>query len=376
MSTEMSIPLFHPSFGNAEKKALLGPLIDHWLTQGEVTKCFERALADKIGANHVIACSNGTAALHLAYHVADLEPGDEVLVPSLTFVATVAPLIHLGLKPVFVDVENPDVLTLDPGDAARKITERTRAIVAVHYAGVPANEGILELAAARGLLVIEDCAHALVSRWGSANCGTRGFAGCFSFFSNKNMTTGEGGAIAVNDDELADRLRLLRSHGMTTQTLDRHSGHAFSYDVTEVGYNFRIDEIRSALGLAQLERLDDFLDLRRTLRRAYVERLCGIVGLTVPWTETDDRNGYHIMVVLLPEGTDRQAVMLRMREAGIQTSIHYRPVHTFTAFASYRDTDVPVTAKVAPRLLTLPFYPTMQAEAIETVCVALEGALG
>lgn len=177
--------------------------------------------------------------------------------------------------------------------------------------------------------------------------------------------------LTVRDDELAERLRRLRSHGMTSLTLDRYKGHAFSYDVVEPGYNVRIDEIRSALGLAQLERLDALLEGRRSKRRTYIKHLQAIPNLTIPWPETHEDIGYHLMVVILPEKTDRESIMNAMREAGIQTSIHYPPVHTFSAYQQYSNTHLPVTMSAASRLLTLPFYPSMTDDDIDRVCSTL-----
>jgi dTDP-4-amino-4,6-dideoxygalactose transaminase len=237
---------------------------------------------------------------------------------------------------------------------------------------------ILELADARGIAVIEDCAHALVTTHQGRALGRHGRVGCFSFFSNKNITCGEGGMLTTDDAALADRLRLLRSHGMTTPTLERHRGRAYSYDVLSPGFNDRLDEIRAALLRAQLRRLPEFLVQRRRLFQWYAQRLRR-PPVELPFTGSRQQREYettaiHILPVLLPAGTDRTAVMARMKEEGIQTSIHYPPVHTFTAYRN-QGQRLPRTEALAARQLTLPFYPTMTEGQVETVVRALAGAL-
>ena len=242
--------------------------------------------------------------------------------PSLTFVASANTAVALGGVPVFVDVESAEELNLSARDLARKITPRTRAISLVHYAGYPCDmAAILEVARAHRLPVVEDCAHAPGAKTPSVRSAL-GDVGCFSFFSNKNMTTGEGGMLTTDRDDLADRIRLLRSHGMTTLTLDRHLGHAFTYDVIEPGYNCRIDEMRAALGLAQLARLPEN-QLRRAERTfAYRKALGSAPGVTIPFAGRQT-GAFHIFPVLLDNPGARPAFMTAMREAGIQTSIHY-----------------------------------------------------
>ncbi|MBD3268124.1 aminotransferase class I/II-fold pyridoxal phosphate-dependent enzyme, partial [bacterium] len=340
----------------------------NWVTMGGVTKEFETLFAEKIQARHALAVANGTAALHLALMAVGIRPGDEVLVPSLTFVACANVIVALGAKPVFIDVGGESDLTLSPRDMKNKITENTRAVIAVHYAGFPCQmDAILPLAQKHELKIIEDCAHAAVSTQNGTYCGCFGDIGCFSFFSNKNMTTAEGGMLTTNNDEHAETLRLLRSHGMTTLTLDRYQGRAFSYDVTMPGLNYRIDEIRSAIGLSQLKRLDDNLEQRRGLFSAYVSTLSGVQDIIIPFLgRQNEMIGHHIFPILVPEG-QREDFMRHLKEAGIQTSIHYPPIHKFTAYCDLlndRDPGCPITENVTSREVTLPFYPAMKKEQI------------
>lgn len=234
----------------------------------------------------------------------------------------------------------------------------------------------MALAARHGLDVVEDVAHAPGASLGDRALGTWGRVGCFSFFSNKNMTTGEGGMVTTDDDELAERLRLLRSHGMTTLTWDRHRGHAFSYDVVAPGYNYRIDEIRAAIGRAQLAKLAANNARRGLLDRAYRALLpVAAPDLTLPYTVTRGAPAYHLRPVLLPPGADRPRFMAEMKARGIQTSIHYPPVHRFSYYRRDDGPALPVTEDVAAREVTLPLYPGLSLGDVETVVAAVAEAL-
>ncbi len=286
--------------------------------------------------------------------------------PSLTFVATANAAVVEGAVPVFADVTSENDLTISPDDVRAKITPRTKAITVVHYAGYPCQmDAIKEIAHEYNLSVIEDCAHSPGATYQGVKTGAIGDVGCFSFFSNKNMTTGEGGMITTNRDELAEKIRLLRSHGMTTLTLDRHKGHSFSYDVVEAGYNFRIDEIRSAIGLVQLKKLSDANRRRKQLASAYRTCCESVESIRLPFEGCDEGSVHHIMPILLEVGRDRTEFMTTMREAGVQTSIHYPPIHHFSCYIRNAKTaSVPVTEIIRPRIVTLPLYPSMTSEDI------------
>lgn len=377
------VPLFEPDFGPIEQEAVLQPLRDQWITMGETTARLEREFATSCGVKHAIAITNCTAALHLAMVCAGVGPGDEVLVPTLTFVATANAVRYVGAEPVFCDSAGPHNLNLDIDSLAERITPRTKAVIAVHYAGFPVDMPRLnDFAQKHGLVVVEDCAHALFSTLRGRACGSWGKLGCFSFFGNKNITCGEGGMITTNDDEVSDRVKNMRSHGMTSVTLDRFKGRAFSYDVIAHGYNYRMEDLRSAVALAQLGRLDDFLTQRQRIRDQYCTLLNGS-PITVPhfdWeriSQPGDRMGHHIMPVLLPEGCDRAAVIAHLREAGVQSSLHYPPVHKFSAFAGRGGgaSGLSRTEALSDRELTLPMYPTMTNEQVKLVCAALRESI-
>jgi len=374
------IPLFDTRFGPEEEAAVLRPLRAGWLTMGEEVVKLEQELRDATGARHAIAVSNCTAALQLASAALGIGPGDEVIAPSLTFVATANAPRSLGAEVRLADATSADDLCVDPDSIEAAITPRTKAIFVVHYAGFPCRmEEILALAEEHGIAVIEDSAHAVFGRHRGRTLGLHGKVGCYSFYSNKNATCGEGGALVTDDDELAQKLRLLRSHGMTTPTLDRHRGIATSYDVVMPGYNMRLDEIRAALLRVQLQKLPGFLKRRRELFRLYAETLAG-TPVRLPFRggrfEAElDETAIHILPVLLPEGTDRPAVMANMKQAGVQTSIHYPPVHGFASYAGETDR-LPRTTALAARELTLPFYPSLPDAHVQAVVDTLLRSLG
>jgi dTDP-4-amino-4,6-dideoxygalactose transaminase len=346
---------------------------------GAVTQEFEQALAAYVGAKHAIAVTNATAALHLACVVAGLQSGDEAIVPSLTFVATANAVRYTGATPVFADITGDNDLNISCAAIEKAITPRTRAILLVHYGGYACDmPAIMALARQHGLALIEDAAHAVGSELEGKMLGTWSDVGCFSFFSNKNMTTGEGGMLVTNDDTVAQRLGWLRSHGMTSLTWDRHKGHASSYDVVELGYNYRIDEVRSALGLCQLRKLPANNERRRMLTQVYRDALDELVPQVIaPFKQHRGVSAAHLMPVLLPPGADRTRFMESMKSQGVQTSIHYPPVHTFTAYDG-RGTDrhLPLTEELAAREVTLPLYPAMTDNNVLTVVRAVAQALG
>lgn len=376
---EWTVPLSDVTGDEELTRAVEEAVRSGWWSAGPRVAELEAEFAGLVEAKHAIAVSNGTAALHLALLAAEVGPGDEVITPSLTFVAVANTIRHVGATPVFCDVLGPGDLNLSPTDVEAAITPRTKAIVVLHYGGFPcAIDSVLELAAARGIMVVEDAAHAIGATVGGKACGTVGSLGCFSFFSNKNLPIGEGGMVVTDDDDLARRVRLFRSHGMTTLTWDRHRGHASSYDVLLPGYNYRLDDIRAAMALVQLRRVPAWNAARRRLADAYVRRLHGEGGgLTIAFAERDDRDAasHHLAVAVLPAGADRDAIREALAAARIQTSVHYPPIHRFTAYAGHRGRPLPQTDSLAGRLLTLPLYPDLSEGQLETVAQTLLDAV-
>jgi dTDP-4-amino-4,6-dideoxygalactose transaminase len=373
---EWRVPLADLDYGEEEEEAVLGVLRSRWLTMGAVTQSFEEAFAAQAGVRHAIAVSNATVALHLACLSLGIGAGDEVIVPSLTFVATANAVLYTGADVRFADIVALDELTISPEAIARQINSRTKAIVVMHYGGYPCRMAeIIELARQNHLAVIEDAAHAPGASLEGRALGAWGDVGCFSFFSNKNLSTGEGGMVITDRDDLAKRVRLLRSHGMTSLTWDRHRGHAYSYDVVDLGFNYRLDEMRSALGLVQLRKLAANNARRKGITQAYREAFRES-GLGLPFATGGGEAAYHIFPVLLPEGTDRPGFIDQMRGQGIQTSIHYPPVHQFEYYRRrYPGLSAPLTEQAGKREVTLPLYPGMDNLAVESVVKAVTSSL-
>jgi dTDP-4-amino-4,6-dideoxygalactose transaminase len=376
-----SVPLADLNFGPEEEQAVLSVVRSKWLTMGEITQHFEAEFAQFTGAKHAIAVSNATVALHLACLAAGLGPGDEAIVPSLSFVATSNAVLYTGAEVRFAEVNGPDDLTISPQSIESQITPRTKAIVVMHYGGYPCRmPEILEIATKHTLKVIEDAAHSPGASLAGKHLGTWGNIGCFSFFSNKNLSTGEGGMVVTDDDELAAAVRLTRSHGMTSLTWDRHQGHAHSYDVTALGYNYRIDEIRAALGRVQLQKLEEGNARRREITQHYWKCLAGS-PLTLPFSSAvvgrpSSVSSAHLFPVLLTAHVDRDAFMEQMKAADIQTSIHYPPIHTFSYYRSrYPGIRLAVTEDIASRLVTLPLFPTMSDGQVDLVTTSAIQAL-
>lgn len=373
------VPYFQLLLGEEEKQAVSGVLESNWLTSGPKLQEFEEAFSARLEDKGVksVAVSNCTVGLHLAVESLGIGEGDEVICPALTFVATSNAILYAGAKPVFADIVSLEDWTISPADILQKITNKTKAILPVHYGGYPCDmDAIRTIATQYKLRIIEDVSHAPIVRYGNSMLGTLGDLGCFSFFSNKNLTTGEGGMVVTKDTYLVERLKRLRSHGMTTSSYERFRGHAFGYDVTEIGYNYRMDEIRAAIGIEQLKKLDSFQRKRIHILDVYKNLLKSVLPeITYPFQHHTGDTGAHIFPILLPEQTNRDEIMTAMAMKGIQTSIHYRPIHTFSAYADH-NTRLPLTESIAPRILSLPLYPSLTESQIEYVVLSLKESLG
>jgi len=347
-----------------------------WLSMGPETEALEREFAAYTGAAHALAATNGTAALHLICVAAGLGLGDEVVVPSMTFVATVNAIAYAGATPVFADVVSLTEPWLDPASVESVLTDRTKAVMTMAYGGHPGRgEALAQLARERGLVLLEDAAHAIGTRAGGRHLGTLGLAGAYSFFSNKNLAVGEGGMVVTDDDAVAARMRLLRSHGMTTLTWDRHRGHASAYDVVELGFNYRIDEPRAALARRRLARLDDDNARRADLDARYRELLTGVDGLVAALPPVEGaRLAHHLFTIVLDEGVDRARFRETLAVRGVQTSVHYPPAHRFSIYAT--EAELPVTDAYGERAVTLPMFASMTIEQQDEVVEGVRAALG
>ena len=365
-----------PVLGSEECAAVVRVLEKGWVTQGEQVRLFEQAFAEMHGAEDAVGVNSCTAALHLLLASMGIGDGDEVLVPSLTFAATVNAVLYTGATPVLVEIESIDTPLMSVADAESKITPRTRAIVVMHYAGHMASaEEWRDLAERAGVLLFEDAAHAV----GGPGAGTYGDGAAFSFYGNKNMTTAEGGMVLLREPEMLERARQMRAHGMTVGALQRLESRSAHYDVTMLGFNYRMDELRAAIGLVQLSRLAEFNRRRGELSRLYLSRLEPLItqgaGFVIPRPRSG-RSAHHIFPVLVPPGIDRDRVAAIMSASGIQTTMHYTPVHCLT-YHRERDPSVslPLTEEFARRELTLPLHPKMRDEDVHRVVDELENAL-
>lgn len=377
--TKWQVPLADLDISHEEIEAVSKVLHSRWLSMGPITAEFEQRFADLVGAKYALAVTNCTAALHIAHLALGAGPGDTVICPSLTFVATANAIRYTGATPVFADICGPDDFNISTEAIEACIDTTTKGICVVHYGGYPCDmERILDLARRYQLYVVEDAAHAPgAAGWvrdasGGSKvlqpCGSIGDIACFSFFSNKNMTTGEGGMLTTNDSALADKLRLLRSHGMTSLTWDREQGHSFSYDVVDVGYNYRIDEVRAAIGMVQLGKLAENNQIRGDLTNIYRERLSDLDGISMPFKSHEGRSSYHLFPIVLPRADLRSYFMEYMKSRGIQTSIHYPPIHKFTNYRCQRqNTDLSHTEAVGAKIVTLPLYAALKKEHIDYV---------
>jgi dTDP-4-amino-4,6-dideoxygalactose transaminase len=367
------IELAAPVLGEPEKQALSEVIESRWLTMGDRVRRFEQGFAELHEVDDAVAVNSGTAALQLSLAAFDIGPGMDVLVPSMSFVATAAVVVHIGATPVFVDVEGVDRPHMSIDDARRRITDRTRAIMIMHYGGYEMDvEAWRALADDHGLLLFEDAAHVA----GLAGTGSVSDAAAFSFFTNKNMTTAEGGMVVMRDAERRQRARLLRTHGMTASTLDRTRGRAVGYDVVECGHNFRMDELRGALGLVQIEGLTAWNQTRRELVAHYRAELRRAAPEIVVPFDPRHRTSAHIMPVVLPEGCDRPKVMAEMRAAGVQTSVHFPAIHKFEYYRRSRgETVLPNTERFSERQLTLPLHPALDTADVDRVVAELGRAV-
>jgi dTDP-4-amino-4,6-dideoxygalactose transaminase len=373
------IQLFEPNFDYREQEAAARVVADGWLTMGDRIKTFESEFSIFLGGSvKSTAVSNGTAALHMALLSLGIGEGDEVIIPALSFVADANVVRMVGARPILADCVSLDDWNISVENIRRKLTTRTKAVIAVHYAGYPCDMVEIDsLCQKHGLYLIEDVAHAPGASIAGRSCGAWGDVGCFSFFSNKNLSIGEGGMVVVDDAKLHQTLGYLRSHGMTTLTLDRHNGRSNTYDVAAPGLNYRMDEIRAAIGLVQLEKLSAGNSRRAEITARYRKNLESSEVL-VPFANqpADMISAYHILPVLLPIGADRVTVMDSLKMKGIQSSIHYPPFWNFTAYAGWFDaSDTPIAANICERELTLPLFPTMKDDEVDIVTTSLVRAL-
>ncbi len=358
-------------------KAVNDALRGSWITTGPTIAAFEKAVAEYTGAKYAVAVNSGTAALDIAVAALGLKPGDEAITTPLTFAATSNALLYNGIKPVFADID-PETWNIDPVDVRRKITGRTKLIIFVDYSGQPCElEELRKIADEHKLFLIEDAAHALGASYKGRKIGTHADMVTFSFHPVKHITTGEGGMVMTNNEQLYKKLVLLRNHGIDKDAGSRYGPNAgWAYDMKVLGRNYRITDFQCALGISQLKRLDEFIAKRRKLVALYRQLLPKEVQQLVE--KPDRQSAWHIFPVLLPKGIDRDAVFQKMRAANIGVNVHYIPVYRHSYYQQncpVNPRDFPVTEDVFSRIITLPLSSKMTEEDVKDVVEALKAAI-
>lgn len=352
-----------PTLGGNALEYVLDAVSTNRLTMGPYVDRFEHAFAEYVGARHAVAVTSGTAALHLILAALGIGPGDEVIVPSLTFVATANAVSYTGARPVFVDVDH-DTWTLDPEGVSAVMTPRVKAIIPVHLYGLPADMPLLvTVADAWGVPLVEDAAEALGAAIGTRRAGALGGAAAFSFYGNKTITTGEGGMVTTDDAALAERLRFLRGQAQAPTRRFWHEA---------VGFNYRMTDLQGAIGVSQMEMADRLVERRQQIHAAYRARLAGVRFQHIPPHMTHGAWG---VCVLLPEGADRDGIMVDLLARGIETRPLFPPLHTMPMYQDHRRGTLFVTEHLAPRGLMLPTHADLTDDAIEAVCAAVGEAL-
>ncbi len=371
----VTVPFFRHGLGAAELASVAEALAGPMLTTGELVARFERGFADYLGRGHTVAVSSCTAALHLSLAALGIGPGDEVITTPMTFVATTTAILQAGARPVFVDVE-PDTANLDPAGIDAAVTSRTRAIIPVHLFGHMCDmTAIRGVAARHGLAVIEDAAQCVEGRLDGIGPGDLGRTACFSFYATKSLACGEGGAVVTDDGELADRLRLLRLHGMTATAADRMRDGYRHWDMVAMGWKYNMDNIHGALLLPQLSGLDERHSRRVRLADRYVQALSGVDGVAWPAQRPGAVHARHLFPVWV-DSDRRDHIVRGLGEAGIEVMVNYRAVHLLSYLAEllgYRRGDFPVAEGIGDRSISLPLYPDMPMDHVDLVASAVAG---
>ena len=359
----IKFPAYEPWISNDDKRTVNKALNQSMLTLGPQLEKFERSFCKYTKSKYAIAVSNGTAALHLSLKALGIKEHDEVIIPDLTFVADASAILASNAKPVIVDI-NKNNFFLSISNLKKNITKRTKAIIPVHIYGQVCNiTEVLDVARNNNLKIIEDCAHAIGTFYNSKHVGTLGDTGCFSFYPTKNITTAEGGMVTTNSKKIAEKIRQLRSHGMSRSLKSRYSsGYPWIFDITEPGYNYRLDEIRAALGISQLKRIKKINELRKNAASYYHSKLQNIPGIVLPDMVNDKTHSYHLYTIRVtkPFKLSRNQLFKKLKQAGIRTTVYWMPIHKYTAFRKFANlSDVKNTSEIYNEILALPLFPSI-----------------
>lgn len=371
------IPLFDLNFDEKEEKAVIATFKSKWISTGPKCTEFEKLFEEKFNVNHALSLANCTVGLHLALKVLGIKEGDEVICPSLTFVATANAIRYVNATPVFCDITSLEDLTISPDEIEKAITPKTKAIIVMHYAGFPCDmEKIMDIAKKNNLKVIEDACHGPLSEYKGKKLGTIGDIGSFSFFSNKNLSTGEGGMLITNSKEYYEKAKLLRSHGMTSLSYERAKGHSTTYDVVELGYNYRMDDIRASIGVVQLNKLPEDLEKRIEIRKKYIELLGDCENIILPFAENKEFVSNYIMPIVLKNSNYKKRDNFRnyLHENGIQTSVHYPAVHRFSIYKEFSKT-LSLTEYIADNEITIPMYALLSLKNVKYIVEAIRRSI-
>lgn len=372
-----------PLIEEAEIEEVVASLRSSWLGTGPKVAAFEKLIARYKGVKHAVAVNSCTAGLHLSCMVLGLQPGDEVITTAMTFCATVNAIIHAGATPVLADI-NPWTLNLDPAEVRRRITPRTKAILPVHFAGRACDmDEIGEIAREHGLKVIEDCAHAIETTWQGTNAGTMGDAGVLSFYSTKNIVTGEGGMVLTNDDALAARVKVLALHGMSQDAWRRFSDDGYRhYDVVEVGFKYNMTDLHAALGMHQIERIENYWRRRQEIWNRYQDAFADLPVRRPAPPDDHSRHAFHLYTLQIDVNAcriTRDQFLMALHRRKIGTGVHYRQIPAHPVYRQrfgWRETDYPVAKRVGDTIVSLPFSPKLTDDDVDSVIHAVRRTLG
>jgi perosamine synthetase len=359
----LKVPYFVPWITKEDKKSLMDVLNQRWLTNGPILQKFEYAFSKFIKSKYSIGVSNATHGLHLCLRSLGVGPGDEVIVPTMTFASTADVVTYCGAKPILVDVDM-DTFNVSTFQIKKKINKKTKAIMPVHYGGQACDmDEIISISKKFSLKIVEDCAHALGSTYDKKKCGNIGDLGCFSFYPTKIITTGEGGMVTTNSLQLSKKISQLRSHGMSKLPPEREKSAAWKYDIVDLGYNYRLDEIRASLGYSQFQRISEINRLRIKIAKKYDLQLAKIKGVIIPKRKTNRNHIYHLYTIKITDDfpLTRDELFIKLNKFGIGSSVQYPPLHLMTYNKNkFKKSEFPNANQLKDQIISLPIFPTMK----------------
>lgn len=368
----MKVPYFLPWITSEDKKAVMKALKQRWLTNGPILRKFEKEVQKFVGTKYSSGVGSATHALHLVMKSLGIGPGDEVIVPTFTFAATANSVTYCGAKPILVDVDL-DTFNISPTAIKNKITKKTKAVIVVHHGGQACEmDKISSITNNHGLYLVEDCAHALGATYRKKKCGSIGDAGCFSFYPTKIITTGEGGMVTTNNQSIFKKVVLLKNQGMNILPTKREKTAQWRYDVVDLGYNYRLDEIRSSLGVSQLQRVNEINKRRIMIAKKYDKLISKIKGISIPKTKSGRNHIYHLYTIKIMKDypLTRNKLFSKLHGAGIGTSVQYYPLHLMSYFKKEyhgKADEFKVANRLKDEVLSLPIYPKMTTKQINYV---------